>query len=113
MPINHAALLKIQADYETLQYATQLRLRESQEKEMCMLCLGSALLRLKHDFKLTWEQIAEKIEGIGDKSHAYRLARREKALSQRAYNLAISSINRLLENEGYEIIDFPSYPNNS
>jgi len=108
--IDPAAVRRIKEETDSLRYATELRLKQSRERENCLLVLASALLRLRHGYGLTWEQIAEKVDGISDRGHAHKIARREKGLSRITYQLASASINSLLMENHDTIIDFPVYP---
>lgn len=108
--IDPAAVKRIKQEMDSLQYLTDLRLRQAQERENCLLVLASALLRLRHGYGLSWEEIAQKIDGISDRSHAHRIARREKGLSRITYQLAVTSINSLLLANHDTIINFPEYP---
>jgi hypothetical protein len=111
MAIDPLKLKKFLQDYDSLQYAVALRVARSQAREECNLALGAALLRLNIHFCLSWEEIASRVEGIGDKSFAYRLARREKTISAIGYSLATESINRILLSMDSPAVDFPPYPN--
>ncbi len=108
--IDPVAVKRIKEEMDSLKYLTELRVKQAQQRENCLLTLASALLRLRHGYGFTWEEIAQKIDGISDRGHAHRIARREKGLGRHTYQLATASINSLLLANYDTIINFPDYP---
>lgn len=107
--IDPAAIRRIKQEMDSLRYVTELRVAQARQRENCLLCLASALLRLKHGYGLTWEEIALQVDGISDKGHAHKIARREKGLSARTYHLATASVNRIFLANNDTAIDFPDF----
>jgi hypothetical protein len=107
--IDPEAVKRIKAEMDSLRFATELRIKRARQRENCLLCLASALLRLKHGYGMTWEEIAEKVDGLADKGHAHKIARREAGLSAVTYRLATNSINMIFLANNDTTINFPDF----
>lgn len=101
---------RIHEENERIKRVTALRIQLQERKELCGLALAAALLRLNITLGLTWEDIASLVDGLSDKGHAHRLAKRTSNPSKRVYRLATESINQLLSKHNHKLIDFPQYP---
>jgi hypothetical protein len=108
--IDPLAVKRIKEEMDSLKFATELRIKQAQERENCLLCLAGAFLRLRHSYGLTWEEIAQRVDGIADRGHAHKIARREAGLSRITYQLAIKSVNSIFLDNNDTIINFPDYP---
>lgn len=107
--IDPEAVKRINAEMESLKFATELRIRQEQQRENCLLCLAGALLRLRHGYLLTWDEIAERVDGIADRGHAHKISRRQQGLSAVTYRLATASINKIFLDNNDSTIDFPDF----
>lgn len=114
-PSLESRYIRLQAillDYQSMQRVTELRIEKLRRTEECQMALATALLVLKHDYLMTWQQIASEIDGISDNSQALRLSKRQGNIGRIGYELAAQSINKFISNRGGQTINFPAFPMN-
>jgi len=103
-------LARIVAENEREALVAAIKASQIVRKDMCCCCLANAIYKLHLDLGMTWDEIADKVDGIGDKSLAHRIARRHRNVSKTTYNLATKAINKILVSANMAEIVFPSFP---
>lgn len=107
--IDPEKLRKIQEEYETKQKLVALTIRLQQQKDLCCIVLGTALMKLHSSYELSWRDMARELGSTATANHLYRLAHRRVGASETFYNQMAKSINRYIHDKGGETIDFPTF----